>query len=55
MCMICVEFKLGKLTRQEAYTNLLELGPHLEESHLLEVYNLISDLEINKETDSKDR
>lgn len=37
MCMICVDFNLGKLTIDEAYRNLKEVFKD-EDEHTLEVW-----------------
>ena len=37
MCLICVEFEKGKLSADEAWKNLNELGDTIDPQHAIEV------------------
>ena len=41
MCLICIEFKAGKLTVNEAFRNYDEMKETIEEDHKLEVDQML--------------
>tara|TARA_Y100000310_G_C20689369_1_gene821199 strand:+ start:764 stop:934 length:171 start_codon:yes stop_codon:yes gene_type:complete len=51
MCLICKDLNLDKLTVDEAWKNLFEMGNILEIEHYVEVYCML----IDKEREERNR
>ena len=57
MCIVCVEYQLGNLTRREAYLALTEIvnSELVSAAHTREVIKLIEETEKTKLSTEKDR
>lgn len=51
MCLICLEYMKGKMTKREGYRALSEVAKDLPQEHVIEVFALLED----EDKDQKDK